>query len=139
MSFVERMSGKLPYKCFTCCEMKSVKQMTRKGRLMKSLCNECSIKKSAIYKSGEIPKKKCKTKEEQQAYNKAYYLKNKEKIDKTNLEAKKNRPDFKCPWCETTIKYGTMWSHKNYGCSIYRENKWKRVFRDCLRELKGGK
>jgi len=136
MSLLERMSEKLPYKCKTCCEMKSVEQMTRRDKCFKTLCNTCSIKKSALYKSGEIPKKKQRTKEEQQAYNKRYYLKNKEKIDKANIEAKKNRPDFKCPFCETTIKYGSIWSHKSYGCSIFRENKWKLEYREVLRELK---
>tara|TARA_R110000803_G_scaffold83901_1_gene149995 strand:- start:871 stop:1293 length:423 start_codon:yes stop_codon:yes gene_type:complete len=130
-----RMNMELKYKCFSCCDKKTEEEMTRKGRVMKSLCNECSTKKSVKYKSGKSPKK-YKTHEEQQEYNKAYYQKNKAKIDKINIEARKNAPDFKCPWCSITIKYGTIWSHKNYGCYVYRENKWKVVYRECLVQLK---
>lgn len=131
-SRMERMNMELKYKCFSCCDKKTEQEMTRKGRVMRSLCNECSIKKSVEYKSGNSPPNKQKTKEELRDYNRNYYLKNQEKLVKRNSGI--TRPRRRCIYCDLFMNYNHHSRHIHLTCSTLTI--WNKEYNGVMKQLK---
>ena len=91
-------------KCANCPNSYAEADFTRKGKIHKS-CNLCSDRLKQMYADRNRPAE-CKTSEEQQLYNKLYYIKNREKLLSKNTDYRTSHRDetYVCE-CGKTVKY----------------------------------